>query len=245
MQKLQGAKPVIVFIHMDGCGFCKRAQEQVYTPYLAMRHPYVELCDINLRNCQGFCQHHGVTGFPTFVTNYEGAAPKFHAGYKAPEIMDRILAAARARGMRAVVSPTGGEEASTEGTGAVAQRAAALRDMTAQEAMALLKSKAPAIVAVVAPWCGFCKKLKEEGVMEKVKAAFPNLVVGFVDGTKPENKAIVDMLSAETNGRFGYPTLVHTLVPPSSTKTYDVVSGYRPFKALYDMIAAKMAGKSA
>lgn len=229
MQKLQGGKPVIVFIHMDGCGFCKRAHEQVFTPYLAMRHPYVELCDINMRHCQGFCQHHKIDGFPTFVTNFEESRPKFHVGFKSAEVMDQILsAAARARGVRAVVSPT-----PTDGG------AAAVRDIKAAEVFALIQSKTPAVVAVVAPWCGFCKKLKEEKVLEKLKAAFPQLVIGYVDGTVAENKPLVDKLSKEAGGQFGFPTIVHTL---TAGKAHDVVSGYRPFEALRDVVAGKLGG---
>lgn len=265
-QLLGSGVPTIVFIHMDGCGFCNRAKEQVFNQYLAMRHPYAKLCDINVRNCSDFCRAHNVDGFPTFVTNYEDGGLKFHVGFKAPDIMDQIVAKAQgvravvspmaaphhpsphhppqhhpsqhhpSQHMRAVVSPTSDEEPVAGG---------AVKDMTAAEALQLFKSKKPTVVAVVAPWCGFCKKLKEEHVFDKLKAAFPQITFGFVDGTAEQNKAIVETLSKENGGRFGYPTILHSFVPANSTKVYEVVSGYRPFEAFHQLLGEKLAGKQA
>lgn len=56
-----------------------------------------------------------------------------------------------------------------------------------------------AVIAVLAPWCGYCKRLKESGVLQKVAKKYPVLVI---DDQHPQSGEVMKMLNSE-----GFPTL--------------------------------------
>lgn len=61
-----------------------------------------------------------------------------------------------------------------------------------------LKNKT-ALIAVLAPWCGYCKKLKNSGILKKVAKHFPVLVI---DDKHPQVADLMHILQAE-----GFPAL--------------------------------------
>lgn len=61
-----------------------------------------------------------------------------------------------------------------------------------------LKNKT-ALIAVLAPWCGYCKKLKNSGILKKVAKHFPVLVV---DDKHPQVTDLMHVLQAD-----GFPAL--------------------------------------
>lgn len=143
---LAGSHPAMVFTYMHGCGFCDKAKAY-YNHSLAAEHPYVTLALIDASKCQQLCKEKGITGFPTFLTNFDSG---MHVGYKPKHVMDQILHAARAKRHGA----HGGSRMSTSGGGVVTE----LSD--AQEAQRALQQAGKTVLFVYAPWCGFCKKQK-------------------------------------------------------------------------------------
>jgi thiol-disulfide isomerase/thioredoxin len=61
------------------------------------------------------------------------------------------------------------------------------------------KSNKPALVAILAPWCGYCKTLKESGELRKVAKHFHVLTM---DDKHPQTQEIMHLLQAE-----GFPAL--------------------------------------
>lgn len=56
-----------------------------------------------------------------------------------------------------------------------------------------------ALVAVLAPWCGYCKRLKESGELTKVSKKFPVIVL---DDKHPQVNNVMNLLQAE-----GFPAI--------------------------------------
>lgn len=61
------------------------------------------------------------------------------------------------------------------------------------------KSNKVALVAVLAPWCGYCKRLKESGDLRRVASRFPVVVL---DDKHPQVSDVMHLLQAE-----GFPAL--------------------------------------
>jgi len=61
------------------------------------------------------------------------------------------------------------------------------------------KSNKVGLVAILAPWCGYCKRLKESGELKKVAAKFPVLVM---DDKHPQVKTLMNTMGSE-----GFPAL--------------------------------------
>lgn len=55
-------------------------------------------------------------------------------------------------------------------------------------------------VAILAPWCGFCKKIKESGVLEKLSK---KIKVIEIDDKHPQAEDIMESANSE-----GFPTLI-------------------------------------
>lgn len=63
----------------------------------------------------------------------------------------------------------------------------------------LKKKNKTALIAVIAPWCGYCKKLKNSGVLKKIAKKYPVLVI---DDKHPQTEDLMHLLQAE-----GFPAL--------------------------------------
>ena len=63
----------------------------------------------------------------------------------------------------------------------------------------LKKKNQAALVAVLAPWCGYCKQLKQSGVLKEIAKKYPVLVI---DDKHPQTRDIMHILQAE-----GFPAL--------------------------------------
>lgn len=198
MQLLGDAStPTMLFLYMDGCGFCNKAKPDMAE--LAAQFPDVQVVALNARNAQNITRDNGITGFPAFLCNF-GPQRKM-VGYKPKDAMARIMqtgAGAGGAGRRIVVSPVRADEGCRSGgggarivvspvqpdDGAPANGAAAgARDVTEKEAMDLLASNSPkAIVFVYAEWCGFCKKMQP--VYDAAVAKYPDVRMVKLDSAK-------------------------------------------------------------
>jgi len=177
MEKLRDTSvPTILFLYMDGCGFCEKAKPDMSE--LAAEFPDVQVLSLNARNAQKIARANDINGFPAFLSNF--GPQRRMVGYKPKDAMGRIMHAGRAsrglvvspvpaaaRGARLVVSPV-----QAGGGGAP--------DVTEKEAMDLLANDAsPAIVFVYATWCGFCSKMKP--VYDAAVAQYPNVKMVKLD----------------------------------------------------------------
>jgi thiol-disulfide isomerase/thioredoxin len=156
-QLLSGGDNAMIFLYMDGCGFCDKAK-QVFNHALAQQHRHVTLAKMNSNKCQALCGEHNITGFPTFLTNFGGKVAA-HVGFKAKPVMDSILASAGAgAGMRMAT-----------GKGGVVHE---MKD--AEHARAMMQdSKQKVVLFLYMPWCGYCKKQKP--VLDELAARHGNV----------------------------------------------------------------------
>ena len=76
---LAGPSPTMVFLYADWCGFCKKANP-IYDALAAdPAYKHVKLMKLNADKAKALAKEKGVSGFPTFLTNWgEGK----HVGYK-------------------------------------------------------------------------------------------------------------------------------------------------------------------
>jgi thiol-disulfide isomerase/thioredoxin len=204
---LSGRKPTVVFVHMDGCGFCDR-QKTVFTDELARQFPGVTLAAINANACRGLCKELGITGFPALIVNFGDHGghlprPAVHMGYKGPEVLHKLLAAAHGAravhgGARIVVSPTAGAAAAHSAGGAVHELT------SAESAMAALDGGEKGVLFIYAPWCGYCKAMKP--IYDQLAAKHSKLKFYSINADAA-GKAIVDKLVA-AGKRVGFPTFL-------------------------------------
>ncbi len=83
----------------------------------------------------------------------------------------------------------------------------------------LKRKNKTALVAVLAPWCGYCKKLKNSGVLKKIAKKYPVLVI---DDKHPQTEDLMHLLQAEgfpAMGIFGH----GKLFPYKGQRSYESI----------------------
>jgi len=198
MQLLGDAStPTMLFLYMDGCGFCNKAKPDMAE--LAAQFPDVQVVALNARNAQNITRDNDITGFPAFLCNF-GSQRKM-VGYKPKDAMARVMQQAASHGSagrRIVVSPVRADKGGRGGGARIvvspvqpdggpangaAAAAAGAPEVTEKEAMDLLASDSPkAIVFVYAEWCGFCKKMQP--VYDAAVAKYPDVRMVKLDSAK-------------------------------------------------------------
>lgn len=149
---LGGSHPAMVFAYMNGCGFCDKVK-MYYNDSFAAEHPHVTLAMIDASKCQQLCREKGITGFPTFLTNFDSG---MHVGYKPKEVMSQILQAAKKK------------------PGYMRMNTSVVHELVdANQAHEALKQKQKTVLFVYAPWCGYCKKQKP--VLDELAAKHKNI----------------------------------------------------------------------
>lgn len=130
---LAGPAPTMVFLTASWCGFCKKAAP-IYDMLAAdPAYSHVRLLKLNSEKAGGLAKEKGVTGFPTFLTNWgEGK----YVGFKDLPKMKSILKTA-----------SGGARVHSDG------------GVSESDVVAALQGKQPVIVFLSADSCGFCKKM--------------------------------------------------------------------------------------
>lgn len=170
---LGGSQPAMVFTYMNGCGFCDKAK-MYYNDSFAAEHPHVTLAMIEASKCQDLCKEKGITGFPTFLTNFDAG---MHVGYKPKEVMSKILKAAQPKAAHMRMN--------TSAHGKVHEL------VDANHAREALQQKQKTVLFVYAPWCGFCKKQKP--VLDQLAAKHKNvkfLAINADEAGKPITSAM-------------------------------------------------------
>lgn len=182
---LRDGKPAALFVYMNGCGFCDKAKAYFNDQY-AQEHPNVTLAMIDGQKCRELCQEHGITGFPTFLTNFGGQGVQKHVGYKPKEVMSAMLASAGgARYGRSSRMMQGGKVHEI---------------MDAEQAQAMLQGGAPVVLFLYMPWCGYCKKQKP--VMDELAAQLGNIKFAAINAEQGGKKI------ASAMGITGFPAFL-------------------------------------
>ena len=177
---LAGPAPTMVFLFMEQCGFCKKA-EPVYEALAAdPAFAHVKLLKLNASKASGLARENGVSGFPTFLTNWG----EKHVGYKDLPKMQAILRSARGGARMAHGRPSRGAMTTSEA-----------------EVVAALQGKEPAVVFVSAASCGYCKKM--EPVWEEAASGgkFNHIKMLRIEGK--DARALV-----KENGVTGFPAFL-------------------------------------
>lgn len=128
---LGGPDPTMVFLSATWCGFCKKAAP-IYDQLASdPAYSHVKLLKLDAGKASGLAKEKGVSGFPTFLTNWgEGK----HVGFKDLPKMRAILDTAKRRSRL----NAGTSEA---------------------EVVRALQGKDPVVVFLSAEGCGYCKRM--------------------------------------------------------------------------------------
>ena len=84
------------------------------------------------------------------------------------------------------------------------------------------KSKKMAVVVVMAPWCGYCKRLKSSGVLRKMANKYPVLTM---DDQHPQTRDVMNAMEAE-----GFPAIgVYShgkLIPYKGERSHEAMNHF-------------------
>jgi thiol-disulfide isomerase/thioredoxin len=219
--------PAMLFVYMQNCGFCDKAK-QYFNNQLAKQHPYVTLAMIDSAKCGDLCKKHGVTGFPTFLSNFhaDSGTVTAHVGFKPKQVMDQMLSVAQSKAHAAPSrfsrmaqgGATNGVHELTDGaTSAVTQ------------AEQHLAGNDKVVLFVYAPWCGFCKRQKP--VFDELAAKFGSGYKFLAVNADTAGKAL-----AQKYGMNGFPAFMVNFGAGAAPGKPKVMTGYRDAAAFESQI---------
>ena len=87
---LTGPTPSVVFISTDSCGFCKKMQPVWEQAAQSGRFNHIKMVQIDAKDAGALTKAHGVTGFPTMLSN---RGDKKYVGYRPKEKFEEMLVA--------------------------------------------------------------------------------------------------------------------------------------------------------
>jgi thiol-disulfide isomerase/thioredoxin len=208
---LGGSNAAMLFIYMDGCGFCHKALPVFQE--LAADFGNVKLAKLNAKNAAGLIQENEIDGFPTFLTNF--GQQRKHVGFKPKPSMERILqGAARGANARIVVSPVAPPANDAVRGGGSGGKGAV--EVTEQEALAELakdKSVQKTILFIYADWCGFCKKMKPVYTELATDPKYHQYKLMMINADKAPN-------IVKNNQITGYPSFLRNFGPDKKKAGY-------------------------
>jgi thiol-disulfide isomerase/thioredoxin len=208
---LGGSDAAMIFLYMDGCGFCHKALPVFQE--LAADFGNVKLAKLNAKNAAGLIQENALDGFPTFLTNF-GQQQK-HVGFKPKASMERILqGAARGANARIVVSPVAPPANNAGRSGGSGGKSAV--EVSEQEALAELakdKSVQKTILFIYADWCGFCKKMKPVYTELATDPKYHQYKLMMINADKAPN-------IVKNNQITGYPSFLRNFGPDKKKAGY-------------------------
>lgn len=85
---LTGPTPSVVFISTDSCGFCKKMQPVWEQAAQSGRFNHIKMVQIDAKDAGALTKAHGVTGFPTMLSN---RGDKKYVGYRPKEKFEEML----------------------------------------------------------------------------------------------------------------------------------------------------------
>jgi thiol-disulfide isomerase/thioredoxin len=88
MAALAGPMPAVVFMSMQGCGFCQKQQPLWDAAASSGKFNHVKMLQIDGKHARKLAAAHGVTGFPTMLSN-RGA--KKYVGFKRSPQFEEML----------------------------------------------------------------------------------------------------------------------------------------------------------
>lgn len=232
---LAGSDPVLVMIYASWCGFCKKLHPIMEE--LVKEHPEVKIVKLENTKCDALCKANAITGFPTMLGNF---GDKKWVGYKPKEGMKKVLQSASKKGGAAPSAAASArfqqphqqtvhqrhnhnvraqhqQQQQQGGRGGLA----VLEELSSeQQARQLLAGNDPVIVAVVAPWCGFCKKM--EPLLNQMSQSQSKVKIVKIIGDNCGDLC-------KEKGINGFPTLLYNWGDGMSV-------GYKPMEGLMEII---------
>ena len=85
---LSGSTPAVVFMSMQGCGFCQKQQPLWDAAASSGKFNHVKMLQIDGKHARELARKHGVTGFPTMLSN---RGNKKYVGYKSNPQFEEML----------------------------------------------------------------------------------------------------------------------------------------------------------
>ena len=213
-QLLAGSDGAMLFLYMDGCGFCHKALPVFQA--LAADFGDVKLAKLNAKNAAGLITENNIDGFPTFLTNF--GQQRKHVGFKPKVSMERILQGAadkRGANARIVVSPVA-PPAKDEGRGAARGGSKGAVEVTEEEALAELakdKGVQKTLLFIYADWCGFCKKMKPVYTELAADPKYAQYHLMMINADKAPN-------IVKNNQITGYPSFLRNFGPDKKKAGY-------------------------
>ena len=220
--------PTMIFIHMDGCGFCDKAKPDFKE--LALENPGVRLVSLNARKAQKLATDNKIDGFPAFLTNF--GQQRVMMGYKPKATMARIIVGAHSQpasygSFRANVSRGVRPTASRRGLAATGRVEELASDDEAHAALA--DDATPTIVLIYMDGCGYCDKAKPD--FNELAAEHPGVRLATLNARNGRRLAGENQIN-------GFPAFISNFGPAPER----VTMGYKPKAVMSRALSAAAAG---